>query len=270
MALPASSPIAQRARGLPPVLRAYGYWSYQFRRTWRGVVVTTVLTPVLYLLALGYGLGSLLDAQPERIEGVRYIVYIAPGLLATSAIQTAIEESTWPVLGAVLWRGTYPAMLATALALRDVLLGHLLWVATRVLQSAASYVVVISALGLVAGPSAVLAVPSAVLTGVAVATPVMAFAAHAENDARFALLFRFGLLPMFLFSGVFFPVGQLPAATQPLAWASPMWHGVELCRAATLGRGSWVAAGGHVAYLGAWAVVGALLSVRSYRTRLTD
>lgn len=257
-------------RGLPPALRAYGYWTYQFRRTWRGVAVTTVLAPLLNLLALGYGLGSLVDAQPSRIEGVRYVVYLAPGLLATAALQTAVEESTWPVLGAVLWRGTYPAMLATAMTLRDIFLGHLLWVATRVLQGAVSYVVIVSALGLVHGPAAVLALPAAVLVGVAVATPVMAYAAHAENDSRFALLFRFGLIPMFLFSGVFFPVSQLPAWMHPLAWATPLWHGVELCRAATLGRGSWAAAGGHVAYLLLWVVVGGVLATRSYRSRLSD
>jgi len=110
----------------------------------------------------------------------------------------------------------------------------------------------------------------AVLCGVVHALPVMAFAVGAETDNGFPMIFRFGVVPMFLFAGTFFPVDQLPALLQPVAWATPLWHATELCRGLTLGTASWGSGLGHLAYLLVWLVVGAWLAVRCYTRRLAD
>ena len=125
-----------------------------------------------------------------------------------------------------------------------------------------------AAFGTVPHGYSVLALPAAVLTGMAFAAPVAAFAATQESDAGFSTLFRFGVIPMFLFSGTFFPIDQLPAGLRPIAWITPLWHGVDLCRSVDLGTGrAWLLAV-HVAYLAAVTVAGVLLARRTYARRL--
>lgn len=249
--------------------RSLEYWLYSYKRTWRGTVVSSVLNPLLYLTAMGIGLGTLVDrGGTDRLQGVSYLAFIAPGLLAATAMQVAAFESTYPVMGAIKWQRTYYAMLATPLTVRDVLAGHLWWVAFRVGSTCAVYLGVMAAFGVVASPLAVLALPVAVLTGMAFAAPIMAFAASQERDSGFNAIFRFGLIPMFLFSGTFFPVSQLPELVRPLAYVTPLWHGVDLCRGLVLGTAT--ATGGlvHLAYLAVWAGGGVLLARLSYRRRL--
>ena len=108
----------------------------------------------------------------------------------------------------------------------------------------------------------------AVLCGTAHVPATMAFAARQESDANFALLFRFGVVPMFLFAGTFFPVGQLPAWTQPLVWLTPLWHGTEAARQLMLGTPHWAAVAGHCAYLLLWTGVGLVVAVQCFRRRL--
>jgi lipooligosaccharide transport system permease protein len=115
---------------------------------------------------------------------------------------------------------------------------------------------------------AVLAPAVAVLVGLAIAAPMFAYSASVSNPNTMALLFRFGLLPMMLFSGVFFPLDQLPALLQPLAYATPLWHGVELSRALVLGLPTGWPVPLHVAYLGLWVVAGYLLATARFRARL--
>ncbi|HEX5497403.1 MAG TPA: ABC transporter permease [Mycobacteriales bacterium] len=253
--------------------RSLEYWLYSYRRTWRGTVVSSVLTPLLYLTAMGVGLGALVDrGGTARLHGVSYLAFIAPGLLAATAMQVATFESTYPVMGAIKWQRTYHAMLATPLGVRDVVAGHLWWVAFRIGSTCVVYLGVMSAFGVVSSPWAVLALPAALLTGMAFAAPIMAFAASQERDSGFNGIFRFGLIPMFLFSGTFFPVSQLPALVRPLAYVTPLWHGVDLCRELVLG--TVTTSGGvnrpliHLAYLGVWAVGGVLLARLSFRRRL--
>jgi lipooligosaccharide transport system permease protein len=180
-------------------------------------------------------------------------------------MQTASDESTFPVMGALRWNRTYHAMTATPLSSADVFVGHLLYVLARAVSGAVVFGCVIWAFGLTHGPTALLVLPFSVLLAAAFATPVMAFSVRARNDESFALLYRFVWIPMFLFAGAFFPVSQLPAWLQPLAKATPLWHGVELVRGATLDQLSWPAVTVHVVYLAAFAVTGFVLSVRAYR-----
>ncbi len=251
--------------------RVVAYFASSYRRTWRGSVVTSFLNPLLYLLAMGVGLGSLVDrgATPaSSLDGVRYLAFLAPGMLAATAMQTAATESTYPVMGAIKWLRTYFGMLATPLEVADVVVGHLTWVTIRLTMVAATFLAVMAAFGVVESGWAVLALPAAILTGLAFAAPISAFAATRENDTAFAALFRFGVIPMFLFSGTFFPVSQLPAALRPVAWATPLWHGVELCRTLTLGTAALLPSVGHAAYLAAWAAAGVAVALRTHRRRL--
>lgn len=243
----------------------------RYKRTWRGTVFSSFLSPLLFLLAMGVGLGKLVDkghGSSAGLGGVTYLAFIAPGLLAATAMQTAATESTWPVLGGIKYLKTYHAMLATPVRVIDVVSGHLCWVALRLIASSAIFLGVIVAFGAAESPLVVLALPAAILTGMAFAAPISAFSASRENDAAFAALMRFAILPMFLFSGTFFPVSQLPAALRPVAWATPLWHGVELSRGLALGRLGAVPAVAHVAYLVLWVVVGIGLARWAFRRRL--
>jgi lipooligosaccharide transport system permease protein len=261
---------APRPRRLVLVGRSYAYWAATYRRTWRGSIVSSVVTPVLFLAAMGLGLGALVDeAQgPEGVEGVSYLTFVAPGLLAAIAMQTAAGESTYPVMGAIKWVRTYHAMIATPLGATEVFLGHLLWVATRVLLAGGIYLAVMVGFGAVTSPLVLLALPAALLVGVAFAAPIMAFAATRDNDAGFAALFRFGIVPLFLFSGTFFPVEQLPGFMQPVAYVTPLWHGVELCRGLALGGLEFGPAAGSVVYLIVWTALGMALARAAYSRRL--
>ncbi len=251
-------------------LRSLEYWAYQYRRTWRGTIASSFLSPVLYMAAMGLGLGSLVDRSGHgaSLAGGGYLAFLAPGLLAATAMQTAATEATWPVMGAIKWVRTYHAMLATPLRVVDVLAGHLAWMALRLLLVSAIFLGVMAAFGTTPSPWALAALPAAALTGMAFAAPITAFAATRENDAGFSALFRFGIIPMFLFSGTFFPIGQLPAPLRPVAWVTPLWHGVALCRALDLGTATAGPALGHVAYLGAWAAAGTVLARRAFHHRL--
>jgi lipooligosaccharide transport system permease protein len=171
-------------------------------------------------------------------------------------------------MGAIKWIKTYHAMLATPLGVLDVLVGHLLYVAARVLFGSAVFLAVMTVFGAVRSPLALLTLPAAVLTGMAFATPVFAYAATTDNEAGFAALFRFVVTPLFLFGGVFFPVEQLPPVLEQLAYATPLWHGVALSRGLALGTATFGGVVLHVAYLSAWIVVGGWLAARAYRRRL--
>ena len=245
---------------------ALEYWLVQYRSVWRGTVVSGVLTPVLFLTAMGVGLGSLVDGA-GRLDG-QYLLFLAPGLMAATAMQTAEFESTYPVMGGIKWIRTYHAMLATPLGVGDILVGHLLFVAFRVFSVASVYLVVMSLFGVVGSWLALAAVPAALLTGMAFAAPIFAFAAWHENDAGFAALERFVIVPLFLFSGTFFPVSQLPDAIEWVAYVTPLWHGVELCRSLVTGTAQlWVSLG-HVGYLALWVGAGVVAAHAVFVRRL--
>jgi lipooligosaccharide transport system permease protein len=250
-------------------VRQFQYWLTNYRRTWRGSIYTSFLSPVLYLGAMGLGLGKLVDAHgTARLGGVSYLAFLAPGLLAAAAMQGAIEESTYPVLGSVKWRRTYYAAAASPLRPADILHGHLLFTVMRLAMNSVIFVAVMAAFGAITSPWVLAAVPVAVLTGLAFAAPVEAWAITVTKDTSFALIFRFGMIPLFLFSGTFFPVTQLPVWIRPLAYATPLWHGVALCRSLSLGTATLGGALVHVGYLAALAGVGIAAGHRTYRRRL--
>lgn len=250
-------------------VREFRYWLTNYRRTWRGSIYTSFLSPVLYLGAMGLGLGKLVDAHgTARLGGVSYLAFLAPGLLAAAAMQSGIEESTYPVLGSVKWRGTYYAAAASPLRPADIFHGHLLFTIMRLAMNSAIFLLVMAAFGAITSPWVLAAVPVAVLTGLAFAAPVEAWAITVSKDTSFALVFRFGMIPLFLFSGTFFPVTQLPVWIRPLAYVTPLWHGVALCRSLSLGTATLGGALVHVGYLTALAAVSIVVGNRTYRRRL--
>ena len=259
---------AARRPPTPMPVRALSYWAYQYKRTWRSSITTSFLYPVLYLAAMGVGLGSLVDKHTHTVDGVTYLQYLAPGLLAATAMQIGANEAMYPVMGAIKWIRTYFAMLASPLSVDDVLYGHLSWIAVRLLTVSTIYLAVMAVFGAVHSGLAVFAIPAAVATGMAFAAPIAAFSATQDKDAGFTTLYRFGLIPLFLFSGTFFPVSQLPAWLQPIAYATPLYHGVALCRSLVLGDASWWPSLGNAAYLVALTGVGVVLARRTFARRL--
>jgi len=250
-------------------VRALRWWLAKYRRTWRGSIYSSVLNPVLYLGAMGLGLGTLVDQHgTASLGGVSYLAFLAPGLMAASAMQTAIGESMYPVYTAVKWQQTYQAAAATPLRPGDLYRGHLMFTALRLTGNMVFFLGVMAAFGVVRSPWMLAGVPVAVLTGLAFAAPLDAFAVTPRNDQPFNVVFRFGMIPLFLFSGTFFPVTQLPAWIRPVAYATPLWHGVALCRALNSGAPDLAGALGHVSYLLAVTVLGLAAGPVTYRRRL--
>ncbi len=253
---------------LAPSLRVYEYWLLQYRRVWRGTVITSVINPVFYLSALGIGLGTLVNRSGGQPLGVAYLDFVAPGMLAATAMQIASGEASWPVVGSFSWTRQYFAMLATPLGVRDIFGGHQLWMATRIASTSAVYLVVIAAFGGVNSYLGIVALPAVVLLGLAFTAPTAAYAATRESDSAFVPYNRFVIVPMFLFSGTFFPVSRLPLPLEWLAYATPLWHGVDLCRELTLGNVHLLRALGHVGYLLLFVIAGVVWGERTYRQRL--
>jgi lipooligosaccharide transport system permease protein len=252
-----------------PTARSFEYWLRSSKPAWRASLLSSVLNPVLYLAALGVGLGALVDrSDPGGLDGVAYLTFVAPGLLAATGMQIAAGEAGQPVRSAVQFTKAYHAMLATPLDVRDVLRGHLLWILLRVGTSCVIYAGVAAAFGAFHSPWALLALPVAVLTGMAFAAPIAAFAVTQDRDLGFAVLSRFGIVPMFMFSGTFFPIDDLPGAIELVAYVTPLWHGVDLARDLCLGTPGLGSALRHAGYLGLWVLAGTAVAAITFRRRL--
>jgi lipooligosaccharide transport system permease protein len=250
-------------------LRALRCWLTVYRRIWRSSVWSSVLGPVFYLTALGYGLGSLVDKHgTAQLGGVPYPVFVAPAILATQAMNSGLSESSFPVFGSVKWNKIYIAAQATPLRPGDIYRGHLLFITLRIVMNSAIFVFVMWAFAAIRSPWGALLLPAGVLTGVAFAAPVAAWAVTLERETPFTYVFRFGAVPMMLFSGTFFPVTRLPGWLQPIAYATPLWHGVALCRGFSRGDADAASVAIHVAYLAVLTGAGLYAGARTYRRRL--
>jgi len=245
-----------------------------YRRQWRSSLFSYFVGPVLFLGAMGLGLGALVDAGSGASSEIdRYLVFVVPGLLCATLMQTAATDSLWPVMGGFMWIKQFVAMTASPLTPTETCLGVLAWQAVRMSLSGACFLLVAAALGGVVSWWAPLALPAAVLGGLAVSSLVIAFTSGQESDSRFPLVIRFVIQPLFLFSGTFFPVDQLPSWIQPAVWLSPVWHAVELARAATTGV---VGSGGvsglvlHVVVLLAVLAVGTKVATQRFERRLAS
>jgi len=238
------------------------------RAFWWSILIVGVLTPLLYVLALGVGLGAVVDRHSDALD-VKYIVFVAPAFLTAAALQIAAADASYPVMAGFKSQRTFHGMAATSLTTRQISDGQLLWVGFRLLANSALYLAIMACFGGTQRWAVLLAVPAATLTGLAFAAPVMAVAATASSEGQvFNVLFRFVVTPMFLFSGTFYPVAQLPEWGRWLAYISPLWHGTELARDAGIGGISVLAVLGHVLYLVALLIVGIGLARWRFRVRL--
>ena len=243
-----------------------------YRRTWRGTVITSFVNPVLFLAAMGAGLGSLVDTGSADL-GVPYLAFVATGLMAATAMQSGAGDGSFPVMAGILWRKNFHGTITTPLGPEDIILGRLEWGVVRLTFTLLVFAIISVAFGAIDLGPALLAIAPAVLTGLAFTACITAWTLTQKDGMSLSTLFRFAIVPLFLFSGTFFPISQLPSFLQLVAYATPLFHGVELVRKITLPEAGasiitsmpmWV----HVAYLVVMAGVGIYLSIRFLNKRL--
>jgi lipooligosaccharide transport system permease protein len=251
------------------ISRVFEHRFLSYKRTFRASIFSSFLSPVMFLAAMGIGLGSYVS-DPSAIGGVPYLVFLAPGLLAATAMQSASFEAMFPIIAGLEWNRIFHAMYATPISPRDIALGNLGWMVARLTLITSIFTLVIVLFGAAQSPLIVLAIPAAVLTGMAFAAPIAAFSATQKTPNRFTTIFRFGITPLFLFSGTFFPISSLPPIAQAIAWITPLYQGVALTRALSLGTAADdpLAMLFHVVYLATFAVVGSYVLIRMLERRL--
>jgi len=250
-------------------VRAFRCWLLMYQRTWRASIWSSVFGPLFYLGAMGYGLGSLVDKNgTASLGGVPYVVFVAPAVLAVQAMNSGLSNALFPVFGGMHWNKIYLAARATMLRPGDIFRGHLLFIMMRITMNSACFIILMAAFGLIRSPWAVLLLPVSALLGFAFATPSAAWAVTLDHDTQMNYPIRFGAVPLMLFSGTFFPITQLPGWIRPVAYATPLWHGVALCRALSLGDPDAGSAAINVGYLVAMAALGLWWGGRTYRGRL--
>ena len=236
------------------------------------IISMAIANPVLYLVSIGLGLGSYIDknAGSAGIDGVSYITFLAPALLATAAIQGAIDESVFPTLEGFKWNKTFFSMNATPLSGNHIAMGVFFNSVIRVTFTAVTYWLVMLVLGVLESPRAWLAIFTAVMAGAAFGAMMQALAGLLENEnVFFTVVQRFVIMPLFLFSGTFYPLTNMPVYLQWIGWISPLWHSTQL--------GRWLTYGSeistsmlilHFLFLNSILVVGLVSSRRIFTKRL--
>lgn len=239
--------------------RRWGSWyvaEHRFRvmRAYsQTVLITAIGNPLLYLYALGVGLASLVDSNlgQESVEGVSYLTFVAPALLCSAALTVAGEEFSYPMLLGYKWNPTFFGMNATPIQPAQIVNGIVISVTARMLVTCGAFYVFMLIFGAVPSPIGFLVVVASVLTGVSFGAVLMGYVSTlTEDTGQIAMVMRFVILPMTLFSGTFFPLSVLPVYLQWIGWISPLWHGTQLSRVFAYGMTEpiWLSVV-HVAYL---------------------
>jgi lipooligosaccharide transport system permease protein len=239
-----------------------------YRRLLRGLAFSTFVAPLLYLGAMGLGLGKLVDANSGHVQGLSYLEFVAPGLLVASAVQLGAGESMWPVLAGVKWMRFYDGVVSTSIEPSELYVGFVVWNTLRCAVSATAFLIVAALLGGVPSAWGILAIPAAALCVASFSAPLAGYSIKLDSDLSFPMIMRLGILPIFLFSGTFFPITQLPSGLEFLAQLSPLYHGVALARAATTGNFDFWADLWHVAFLVAVVLVSGWWGIRRFTQRL--
>ena len=215
--------------------RAFRVWQRHFKvytKLYRSSIALNFVEPVLYLAALGLGLG----AYVKEINGMPYVDFIAPGIIASSAMFAATYECTYGTYVRMEYQKTFDAILATPINLGDLVAGELIWGASKSVLYGFIIMIVISAFGLVVSPLIILAIPMLFASGLIFAEISMIFAAVVPGIDSFNYFYTLFMTPMFLFSGIFFPLNGLPPLVSRLAFFTPLYHLVNICRAFSAGR----------------------------------
>jgi lipooligosaccharide transport system permease protein len=270
----AAGPLRGKAIPLQGSLRsAYAAYEHQwllYLRTWRGSIFGSFAQPILFLVAMGVGLGGFVDASGSGAIDVPYIQFLAPALLVSTVMQGSTFEATFPVLGGFRWNRRYHAMYATPLSPYAIAFGQIAWIATRATIVATIFCGVIIAFGAAGSPGIVWTIPVGTLTALAFAGPIAAYMTTQRDTTAFNAIWRFGITPLFLFSGTFFPIESLPEQVRWIAWLLPLWHGVDLARALSLGTvgDAPLVQIAHVLILAGCAIAGVIAMFLMYRRQL--
>ena len=240
----------------------------RYQRTWRASLTSNVLYPVLYLASMGLGVGHLVASHHHLVAGTTYLKYIAPGLVAVAATQTAAAECMWPVLGGVMWEKTYHVAITSPLSVTDIVRGRLAYVAARVAVISVMNVAVVGAFGALDSWWTMVVPLISVLTGLSIAAPVFAYSAQVTSDSKFAIIQRFAIMPMSLFSATFYPLSAYPHWLRPVVEIMPLYHAVVLSRAAMTGHGDFTLLLIHAGVLMIVALVGLRWAQQNLTRRL--
>ena len=236
------------------------------------IIGLAIANPVLYLVSIGLGVGAYIDKNTGGmgVDGVSYITFLAPALLATAAIQGAIDESVYPTLEGFKWNKIFFSMNSTPLSGNHIATGVFLNSLIRVIFTAIIYWFVMLAFGVLESPRAWLAIFTAVMAGAAFGALMQALAGMLENeDIFFTVLQRFVIMPLFLFSGPFYPLTNMPIYLQWIGWISPLWHATELGRWLSYGHEiSSLMLYTHFIFLNSLLLIGIIASRRIFTRRL--
>jgi len=236
------------------------------------IIAIAIANPVLYLVSIGLGLGSFIDqnAGSAGVDGVSYLTFLAPALLATAAIQGALDESVYPTLEGFKWNKIFFSMNATPLSGNHIAMGVFFNSLIRVVFTTVLYWLVMLSFGVLESPRAWLAIFTAVMAGAAFGAFMQALAGLLENENLFfTLVERFIIMPLFLFSGTFYPLSSMPVFLQWIGWISPLWHATELGRWLTYGSEiSTQMLFVHFIFLNSILIVGLIASRRIFTRRL--
>lgn len=245
---------------------ALAVWSRNaavYRKTYQMNILPNFFEPVFFLLSMGMGVGSYI----QTVEGQPYLQYIAPGLLASQAMMGATFEVTYNCFVKMNFGRVYDAIIATPVGVEDVALGEILWAMTRGTFYAWVFFAVLVPFGAVPSAAALLALPATVLIAAMFSTVGLAFTAVNPSIDLYSYYFTLFISPMFLFSGIFFPLSRMPGWARGVARASPLYHGVELLRGLFRGEYGWDMAG-HLAVILAVTALTFLLAVNLIHRKL--
>jgi lipooligosaccharide transport system permease protein len=241
---------------------------------WFGAIVAFGLgNPVLYLLSVGIGIGALVDnvSGGENPLGVPYLTFLAPALLATAAIQSAMDETTFPTMQGFLWDKSFFSMIATQLMGRDIVGGIMIASSIRCIFNTITYGLVLVLFGAIGIESLFVLVVAAIFAGISFAAVMLAVTSFVKQDDGFyAIVGRFVIAPMFMFSGTFYPLDSLPIYLQWIGWISPVWHATNLGRNLSYGLEvePWLLAV-HVMFMGALLVASMIVATKKFNARLS-
>jgi len=257
--------------------RRWGWWYYaEYRiRTmkayWQIIVGYGILVPILYLLAMGLGLGTIVDGHAGTVQGVSYLVFVGPSLLVASLVMECSAEFTYTIMGNFNWHRIYYGVSSSPVSPRMIAVGELVGVGLRLVVQGIAFWLILLISGNTASVWSWLTIPIGVLAAISLGAPLLAFSAtRVRDDFTFSFIQRFIVIPMFLFAGTFFPIELMPGYLQWIGWISPMWHGTQLARAASFSLPlSGLEIAGHLVFLCGLAGAGVWLAVQQFHRRLT-
>lgn len=257
---------------LDGVWRQLDYWATVYQRTWKSGIAGSFLSPLFYVVAMGVVLGGFVKTDPARLEGATsYLEFFVPGVVAAFAMQTAAFEATYPVMSMIKWQKVYDSMLASPLAVSQVVAAHLLFVVFRIATTCGVFMLVLVPFGVFHswwGP--ILAYLAQILVGTVFAVWVYGLTTRIRSEESFGVIFRLGVFPLFLFSGAFFPISNLGHVGAWVARLTPLWHGVNLSRMLCLDHVDWSTAAINLAVLLTLLALGWPWAVRGLTRRLVS